>query len=653
MVDKIRTKLKDLTMYKVFILLVISFVLKNLFAYFFEFTLGITGIFQIFIAILNTIAIGVLFYSLPLLSRKYSHYLFYSILVNIFLTILLISNIYYYREFSDFMSIDTVLKAGSNSAGLTGALSGMFKTHDLLYIVDPILLILYTIKVKFKSKTVGTYRKSVAYMAVGVLLCTATLGFAEMDRPQLLTRSFDNNYLVKYLGLAGFTSKSLYDYNELKILRADASENDLSHVLNYVESRKSSDSEYTGVAKGKNVIYIHLESFQQFLIDYKLKDENSVEHEVTPFINSLYHSNDTLAFDNSFHQVGQGKTSDAELMIENSLYGSESGSAMVKFGTDNTFYSAPTIFGENGYTTSVFHGNRDTFWNRNNAYKSFGYDNFYSLKYFENQDIIGYGLKDDVFFNESFDMYSKIEGLKYTKFIPVSNHFPYATEALASDFPTGNTGDSTVDNYFVTANYMDKQLETFYNKLVESGEADNTIFVLYGDHYGISNARNKTLNELLNLTEDGIWTGYNNAMMQRVPLIFNIPNSNVNPDKEINHKYVGQIDILPTLLNLMGIEDDGYIFMGQNVFGNNYDNIVEMRDGSFVTDKYTYYKGKAYYTNTGEQIDLNDELNKSIAEEIDKLKTETTSQLSLSDEVLNKDLLKFKYEKEELSDYHY
>lgn len=61
---------------------------------------------------------------------------------------------------------------------------------------------------------------------------------------------------------------------------------------------------YFGIAKGRNVIYLHLESLQQFVIDYKL-NVNGVEHEVTPFLNSLYHSSSTLAFSISLTKLRQ------------------------------------------------------------------------------------------------------------------------------------------------------------------------------------------------------------------------------------------------------------------------------------------------------------------------------------------------------------
>ena len=108
------------------------------------------------------------------------------------------------------------------------------------------------------------------------------------------------------------------------------------------------------------MIYLHLESFQQFLLDYKLNLDGT-EHEVTPFLNSLYHSQATLAFSNIFNQVKAGKTSDAETMLETGLFGLDQGSFMVNYGGTNTQQAAPFILSKNGYQSSaVFHGNIGT-----------------------------------------------------------------------------------------------------------------------------------------------------------------------------------------------------------------------------------------------------------------------------------------------------
>ena len=74
---------------------------------------------------------------------------------------------------------------------------------------------------------------------------------------------------------------------------------------------------------------------------------------------------------NFFNQVGQGKTSDAENMLETSTYGLSQGSLFATLGNDNTFQAAPAILKQRaGYTSAVFHGNVASFWNRNNVYKN-------------------------------------------------------------------------------------------------------------------------------------------------------------------------------------------------------------------------------------------------------------------------------------------
>ncbi|MGC4386896.1 sulfatase-like hydrolase/transferase, partial [Streptococcus suis] len=187
--------------------------------------------------------------------------------------------------------------------------------------------------------------------------------------------SFSNVYLVRALGLPMFTAYSGNQTYQAQKERSQSTAEELKQAKAYVEKHYAAPNpKYYGIAKGRNVIVIHLESFQQFLIDYKLNVDGK-EYEVTPFINSLYHSNETLAFSNFFHQVKAGKTSDAETLMENSLFGLSSGSFMVNYGGENTQFATPNILAQNGgYTSAVFHGNVGTFWNRNNAYKQWGYN---------------------------------------------------------------------------------------------------------------------------------------------------------------------------------------------------------------------------------------------------------------------------------------
>ncbi|MFX3699427.1 sulfatase-like hydrolase/transferase, partial [Streptococcus suis] len=77
----------------------------------------------------------------------------------------------------------------------------------------------------------------------------------------------------------------------------------------------------------------------------------------------------------------------------------------------------------------------------------------------------------------------------YTKLLLVSHHYPYTTSLSGDEvgFPLANTNDQTINGYFATANYLDASIKAFFDYLKATGVYDNSIFILYGDHYGISN----------------------------------------------------------------------------------------------------------------------------------------------------------------------
>ena len=197
-------------------------------------------------------------------------------------------------------------------------------------------------KLKTDSKPFNK-RASFAITALSTLLLSANLFLAEVNRGELLTRGFSNNYIVRAMGIPFFTAYSGNLTYQASQARSSATSDDMKKVEAYVKEHYAApDPKYYGIAKGRNVIVIHLESFQQFLIDYKLQVDGQ-SYEVTPFLNSIYHSNETLAFSNFFHQVKSGKTSDAETLMETSLFGLSTGSYMVNYGGTNTAYAAPSI----------------------------------------------------------------------------------------------------------------------------------------------------------------------------------------------------------------------------------------------------------------------------------------------------------------------
>ena len=615
---------------------------KTMWAYSVDFNLDIQGPYQIFLAVINPLPISLLFIGLALYIKRTK--LFYSLAFGIYLLLFiwLISNSIYYREFTDFVTVNTMLASSKVSAGLGAAALELFRPWDVIYILDfPILAFFFFKKWIRMDNRPFNKRASFAVTSLSAMLFSANLFLAEIDRPELLTRGFSNYYVVRALGLPAFLAYSANQTYAANKERSKASEADLKPVEEYIQQHYAKPNpEYFGMAKGRNVIYIHLESFQQFLIDYKLKVDDK-EYEVTPFLNSLYHSKETFAFSNVFNQVKAGKTSDAETMIETGLFGLNQGSFMVNYGGTNTQQAAPFILSKNGYNSSaVFHGNAGSFWNRNTAYKQWGYNYFFDASYFTKQNSSNsfqYGLNDKYMLKDSIKYLERLQQPFYTKFITVSNHYPYTTSLSGDDlgFPLAKTQDETINGYFATANYLDSSIKAFFDYLKESGLYKNSIIVLYGDHYGISNSRNPALAPLLGKNSE-TWSSYDNAMLQRVPYMVVIPGMDKGG---IIDTYGGEIDMLPTLEHLLGIESNKFLQVGQDMLSPEHDQIVAFRSANyFVTPEYTSYSGRTYYTKTGEEITNPDEKTK---EELDKIREAANLQLKISDSIQTGDLLRF------------
>lgn len=624
------------------VLLLLSYWTKSLWAYFVDFHLDLSSLFQYLIAIFNPIPLALLLLGLALYIKNTK--LFYGIAITIYLVLFLwlFSNVVYYREFADYISVSTMMATSSVSTGLGETALELFNLWDLVYFADFIIIAIVLRKKPYKlNPKPFSKRASFAFSSLAILLFSVNLFTAEIDRPELLTRGFSNTYIVRALGLPAFFTYNAHQTYTAEKDRSDATAEDLVPVEEYVQEHYASpNSDYFGIAKGRNVIYLHLESLQQFVIDYKL-NVDGVEYEVTPFLNSLYHSQSTLAFSNFFNQVKAGKTSDAETMIETSLFGLNQGSFMVQYGGSNTQQAAPYILSQNGgYTSAVFHGNSASFWNRNNTYKQWGYNYFFDQSYFSEateENSFQYGLNDKIMFADSIQYLEHLQQPFYAKFITVSNHYPYTSSLIGDEigFPLADTPDETINGYFATANYLDASIKAFFDYLKATGLYENSIIVLYGDHYGISNSRNPDLAPLIG-KDSQTWSDFDNAMMQRVPYMIVVPGMT---NGGIIDTFGGEIDALPTLEHLLGIEANNYLQVGQDMLSSEHSQVVALRAaGNFITPKYTSYGGKIYYTETGVEITNPDEVTQK---EIYDIKASAAAQLSASDAIQTGDLIRF------------
>ncbi|WP_294758251.1 LTA synthase family protein [uncultured Lactobacillus sp.] len=633
---RIKSFLQWLTQTKLgfFTIVLVTFWLKTYVIYLTKFNLGAEGAMQNFLLFLNPLPAGLLLLGISLFFKGRKSY-WILIATDFVLSLWLFANILYYREFSNFLSLSIIKTSGSTADNLGKSIVGITRATDFLTFIDIAFVIILMVSkiVKYDLRPLKL-KFNLLLESIAVLLIGINLMMAQKDRPGLLTRTFDNSYIVKYLGMNEYAVYDAFKTAQTSEQMAKANVSDLQAVkkylkLNYVKP----NSAYTGVAKGKNVMIIHLESFQQFLIGYKWKGK-----EVTPNLNKLYHAKNTLSFSNFYNQVGQGKTSDAEMMLENSLFGLQSGSAMSSYGTSNTFESAPAILSQQGgYTTAVMHGGAGSFWNRNNAYKQFGYEYFMPLSYYQNKPkyYIGYGLKDKIFFSQSIKYIERLPQPFYLKLITVTNHYPYDLDKKNQSIAKTETGDETVDGYVQTAHYLDQAIGQLMQWLQKTGLAKNTLLVFYGDHYGISGNHHKASAELLNQDE---FTNFDNLKFQRVPLMFHMRGLKGGVKKT----YGGEIDVLPTLLNLLGIKNQKTIQFGHDLLSKKAPQIVAQRNGDFITPLYAKVGSTYYDTKTGEEIIKPD---KKLKTELVAISNKVTTQLSLSDRVIAGNLLRFYHPK--------
>lgn len=633
---RIKSFLQWLTQTKLgfFTIVLVTFWLKTYVIYLTKFNLGAEGAMQNFLLFLNPLPAGLLLLGISLFFKGRKSY-WILIATDLVLSLWLFANILYYREFSNFLSLSIIKTSGSTADNLGKSIVGITRATDFLTFIDIAFVIILMVSkiVKYDLRPLKL-KFNLLLEGIAVLLIGINLMMAQKDRPGLLTRTFDNSYIVKYLGMNEYAVYDAFKTAQTSEQMAKANVSDLQAVkkylkLNYVKP----NSAYTGVAKGKNVMIIHLESFQQFLIGYKWKGK-----EVTPNLNKLYHAKNTLSFSNFYNQVGQGKTSDAEMMLENSLFGLQSGSAMSSYGTSNTFESAPAILSQQGgYTTAVMHGGAGSFWNRNNAYKQFGYEYFMPLSYYQNKPkyYIGYGLKDKIFFSQSIKYIERLPQPFYLKLITVTNHYPYDLDKKNQSIAKTETGDETVDGYVQTAHYLDQAIGQLMRWLQKTGLAKNTLLVFYGDHYGISGNHHKASAELLNQDE---FTNFDNLKFQRVPLMFHMKGLKGG----IKKTYGGEIDVLPTLLNLLGIKNQKTIQFGHDLLSKNAPQIVAQRNGDFITPLYAKVGSTYYDTKTGAEIIKPD---KKLKTELVAISNKVTTQLSLSDRVIAGNLLRFYHPK--------
>lgn len=611
-----------------YIIAALLFGLKTYIIYRFLFNISLENMMQEFILLINPFVVAFFIFALSIVfnERRQMKYIKYGMLIG---SLILYFNIVFYRNFSDFITIPLLFQ-GSNAADLGSSILGLIKFWDLFLFVD-VAIVWYFIR-KYGTDLTANFSKRLKRLTIAfsVLLLAGNYILAEIERPQLLQRTFDREYLVKNIGVFAYHVYDAVLHSKSEAQRAFADGNQLSEVIDYMEEEtsKPANEDMFGIAKDKNVIFISLESLQSFVINNTLHGE-----EVTPFLNDLI--DDSYYFENFYHQTAQGKTSDSEFLVENSLYPSPRG-AVYFTHAQNDFHSLPEMLGKNDYYSAVFHANNKSFWNRDVMYDNIGYDYFYDETAYEitEENSIGWGLKDKDFFKQSIKYLQQMQQPFYSKFITLTNHYPFDLAEEDATIDKYDSNSNTLNQYFQTVRYMDESIEDFFGQLKDAGLYEDSIIVLMGDHYGISDFHQRAMSQYL----DKEYTDYLHVQLQRVPFYIHIPGQ----EGEVISKISGQIDVKPTLLNLLGIDASTDLSFGTDLFSEDRKDFIALRDGSFISEEYVYTKDQCFDRKTGELIDTaTGSSSEESASVCQPYFDQVTQELNYSDEIIFGDLFRF------------
>jgi Phosphoglycerol transferase and related proteins, alkaline phosphatase superfamily len=534
--------------------------------------------------------------------------------INILLSLLLFADTVYFRYYYCALSVPVLYQLGLVGS-LSDSIMSLLKIRDIVFAIDiPFVfafLLLFKYKFKLKAESFHIVKRLISAFvvtAISIVLFQFAYGSSSPG-----TFPYDNNYVSNNLGVLYFHYYDVKKYMKENVLvdkRLSAEET--AKIVSFY-NEKATGIKYKGIAKGKNLVVVQMEAAQQFIINKKIEGK-----EITPNLNKFI--NDSAYFENFYSQIGGGNTSDAEFLTNTSLYPMQDGSVYFRFPTD-TFESTAKLLKNQGYSTYVAHANNPSFWNRAEMYKSLGFERFINSKNYKIDEYIGWGLSDKSFFKQTLE---KLDTSKpfYSFLITLSSHHPFNFFQDYGDFNVGKYDKTFIGNYIKAAHYLDESLGTFFDDLKRRGLYDSSVIVIYGDHSAIpQDSIDSDVKEFLNYTD----TPYNWLKLQRTPCFIRFPGMD---NKGVQKVTVGEIDILPTVANLLGIEVPHA--MGKDMF-NTEKGYAVLRSASVVTDDFVYSNStRKIYDVNGNGLDLKN------YEDIIK---QYQDQLLISDSIIKKNAL--------------
>lgn len=539
----------------------------------------------------------------------------YLITVFIFFSIITTVNSLYYNWYQSFATI-SILSTGKFLGDLgMGFDEQIFKLKDLIF---PVILIAYFVvikhtKIKEPHFSFNYFKKSIGVLLIVLFFVISNLTSVEKSR---FISQWNREFVVSHFGIYAYQLSDIVKSVEPTLSGLFGYDNAIKNFNDYYAEKEDTSkikNKYTNIYEGKNLITIHAESIQTFLIGLSINGQ-----EITPNLNKLV--KDSIYFDNFYPQVSVGTSSDTEFTINNSLMPTTVGTVFSSY-FKRTFNSTPNLLKEKGYSTFIMHGNKASFWNRDQMYPHLGYDTFYSENDYEIDEEIGLGLSDKSFFRQSLQKLIDIhetEDNYYATLITLSNHTPFKDEDEMFDPLDLNyyylnefneeeiqpyLTDTRLGKYLISSHYADQALGQFIDALNETNIMDDSVLVVYGDHdarlprkdYNLLYNYNPETEKTYTTTDEQYipFGEYEYEINRKVPLIIYSKETKAK-HKETISTAMGMIDVMPTLGNMFNFYNKYQL--GSDIF-NLQDNTVIFPNGNFLTNKVYYNSQKGeYYT---------------------------------------------------------
>jgi len=626
-----------------------------------NFTIGNVDEFKVFAI---DISMVLLFGSFGYLFKPKNQFKYYFMLILIFTIMEVVNSIYFtfYYSFASFGELATV----GQTETVMGSIYDKLKIKDIIYIIFP--FIFYYIHSKIIKTTyysfISVTEKGKKMSIITIIISLVFFAYAAMNTTTKefgrLGHRWNRLSIVEGFGLVFYqcndlvqtlTPKlnSLFGYDE-------ASQKFIEYFTNEENSKYEKDNRYTNLLDGYNVIFVHMEGIETFLMNIKF---NGVE--ATPNINKI--AKEGMFFTNFYPQISTGTSSDTEFTLLTSLMPAASGAIFTTY-YNREYVTIPKLLKEKGYFTFSMHGNYASMWNRSNVHPKLGYDKMYFEESFvyDNNDIINLGINDKLFFEQAIPILESVEenNEKYMgTIITLSNHSPfkylnkygeYDMSTTYKDCVDNNCEEITTDylyntavgNYIMSSHYADAALGEFIEYINNSNYFNDTVFVLYGDHdaklsraeknyyynYDYKTGELKTEADPTYIEYDY----YDHELNKKTPLIVWTKNNKLRSKLNGKVDYVmGMYDVMPTIGNMLGIKNE-YAF-GNDIFNIKNNNVVVFPNGNFVTNL-------IYYNNSTGQSKIikdNAELN---TDYISNLIIKAENILEVSNAIIVHDLIK-------------